>query len=69
MRNMEHPLKSYRLRRDWSQERLAEELGSTKGTVSRWEAGSHLPRYAAREIIRKKTGITAADLLEAAASR
>nr|BBH93656.1 hypothetical protein KTA_18550 [Thermogemmatispora argillosa] len=37
-------LKRERLRRGWSQEDLAERIGSDKKTVQRWETGDGLPR-------------------------
>ncbi|WP_376794681.1 helix-turn-helix domain-containing protein [Thermogemmatispora sp.] len=39
-------LKRERLRRGWSQEDLAERIGSDKKTVQRWETGDGLPRPA-----------------------
>src|SRR5437762_10669959 len=38
-----HPLKVERELRGWSQARLAEELGTTTRSVSRWEQGIALP--------------------------
>ena len=37
-------LKTFRGERQWTQERLAEELGVTKSTVSRWECELFEPR-------------------------
>jgi tetratricopeptide (TPR) repeat protein/transcriptional regulator with XRE-family HTH domain len=37
------PLRRERIRRNWRQQDLAEQLGTTVATVKRWEQGSHLP--------------------------
>ena len=38
-----HPLKVARELRGWSQAKLAEEIGTTSRSVSRWEQGLALP--------------------------
>src|SRR2546421_10424678 len=40
---MDHPLKIERKLRGWSQSRIAEALGITTRTVSRWEQGLSMP--------------------------
>src|SRR5262249_21182662 len=37
------PLRQERIRRNWRQQDLADQLGTTVATVKRWEQGSHLP--------------------------
>lgn len=63
---VDHPLKSFRAGRP--QTWLAALLGVDKSTISRWESGARTPDT--RELVRiaKKTGIAAADLLNAAAA-
>lgn len=59
-----HPLKAYRLRQSppLTQEQLAEQLGTSKVSVSRWETGERKPEPDLLPGISAKTGIPAADL-------
>lgn len=59
-----HPLKSYRLQQKppMSQEQLAELLGVSKASVSRWETGEREPDVTLVPIISQVTGIVAEKL-------
>ncbi len=60
---MDHPLKVYRTKRGLNQSELAELLGVTKTTISRWEKGKRAPRNADIWRIAIKTGLAPSDLL------
>jgi transcriptional regulator with XRE-family HTH domain len=59
-----HPLKAFRERQDppLDQKRLAEFLGVSEPTLSRWERGIRKPGRDLLPSISAKTGIPAADL-------
>ena len=48
MRPMASAIRDLRLQLGWTQQRLAAELGTDHGTVSRWERGVSQPRRSAR---------------------
>lgn len=54
-----HPLRAYRERHTppLTQEQLAEQLGTSKASVSRWETGERKPEPEELLNIAKKTGI------------
>ncbi len=54
-----HPLKTYRLRQNppLSQDQLAELLGVSKASVSRWETGERKPEETLIPVISEVTGI------------
>lgn len=58
-----HPLMAYREQRQISQAKLAEELGVTRASVSRWESGSRKPKRGLLPKIARKTGIPIDELL------
>jgi transcriptional regulator with XRE-family HTH domain len=60
---MVHPLKQYRDDNGLTQPALAEQLGVTKATISRWESGTRSPRKATLPLIVEKTGISPGALL------
>lgn len=43
MAQLDHPIRTARLRARLSQKRLADKLGVTKATVSGWECGHYRP--------------------------
>ena len=49
--------------RGWSQERLAQAIGTTQQTVQRWESGQVDPQVSKIEAISKALGITVSFLL------
>lgn len=49
-------VKRARESKKWSQERLGEELGLQKATISHWERGRHKPSFGQMEKIRDLTG-------------
>lgn len=59
-----HPLRAYRERQDppLSQEQLADKLGTSKASVSRWETGERKPEVELVPDISAKTGIPPAEL-------
>src|SRR5258708_39497606 len=59
---MDHPLKIERKLRGWSQSRIAEALGTTTRTVSRWEQGLAVPYPYYREQLCVLYGKTAEEL-------
>lgn len=65
-----HPLRSYRESQDppLSQEALARLLGVNRGTIIRWEAGERFPDREYWPRIQQITGVTAAELANAASS-
>lgn len=61
-----HPLVRYRDLHELSVTELAEKLGVSKATVSRWEYG-RLPEQKLWSVIRRKTGVRAEELARFAA--
>lgn len=59
-----HPLTRYRARRRLSQAELAQALGVTKSTVSRWESGKRCPERPDLLKIVAVTGISPLKLLQ-----
>lgn len=59
-----HPLRAYRERQDppMNRRQLADLLGVSTASVSRWEAGERKPDENALLLIMKKTGIPASAL-------
>src|SRR5436305_2613170 len=55
-------LRQERLRRNWSQNYVAEKLGTTKVTISRWERGSQQPNITSRQELCKLFGMSAEEL-------
>jgi transcriptional regulator with XRE-family HTH domain len=63
---MTHPLLTFRLRHDMTQEEFAAKIGRTAATISRWEAGMRAPSLAAVvAIVRATQGEVTADALTA----
>lgn len=60
---MVHPLRRYRDTIGITQLELANQLGVTNVTVSRWETGKRVPRPRVVTEISEKTGISRAELL------
>jgi len=50
-------LKHIRSKRNWTQENLAEKLGVSSVSVSRWESGDREPSKKAREKLEEFTGV------------
>lgn len=61
-----HPLVRYRDKHELSVTALAEKLGVSKATVSRWEYG-RLPEQKLWPVIKAETGVKAEDLARFAA--
>jgi transcriptional regulator with XRE-family HTH domain len=59
---MTNPLKEWRGER--TQDEAGELLGVNAMTYSRWERGKHLPRKGKWPIIKEKTGLEPAQLLD-----
>lgn len=49
-------VRAARKHRKWTQEKLGEAVGRSKGNVALWESGSHAPSYAQVVEIAKQTG-------------
>lgn len=47
----------------WTQAQLAEQLGVTNKTVSRWENGNYMPDLSLLEPLSRLLGVTVTDLL------
>ncbi len=56
------PLRMARVERGWSQQEVADKLGTTKVVVSRWESGEHLPTPYYRQQLSELYGKTPAEL-------
>ncbi len=56
-------LASLRQETGLTQEQLAEELGTTNKTVSRWECGNYLPPVEMLELLSRKYGITINEII------
>jgi tetratricopeptide (TPR) repeat protein/DNA-binding XRE family transcriptional regulator len=56
------PLRMAREELGWSQQEVAEKLGTTKVVISRWERGEHLPSPYSRQQLAKLYGKTPAEL-------
>lgn len=65
----DHPLRRWRIERELSGETLAKLLDTGKSTVSAIETGGRPPSRRLMRKIREVTGITADELLDAAAPR
>jgi len=54
-----HPLRAYRERQSppLTQEQLAQQLGTSKASISRWETGERKPEVEQLPEITRKTGI------------
>lgn len=50
-------LNKYRLQKNLTMEQLAEEVGKTKSTISKWEAGTRSPKIYEIEEIAKYFGV------------
>lgn len=55
-------LAEWRLEKGLTQEQLAQRLGTSHVTISRWETGKRQPDLKAQEAISEKLGIDAVDL-------
>ena len=58
-------LRYERLRRGWSQEKLADKIGSNAKTITRWERGLHVPTLELKQQLARvfETSIEALGLL------
>lgn len=52
-----------RYERGWTQEQLAEAIGTTQATVQRWESGQVVPQVSRLEDISRAMGVTLSFLL------
>ena len=55
-------IKRLRLKRDWTQEHLADLVGVTRSTVTQWETGWSQPRMGAVEKLAAAFGVSVADM-------
>jgi transcriptional regulator with XRE-family HTH domain len=58
-------IKAMRKEKGYTQERLAEELGVTQKSVSRWESGKTMPDFSLYEPLCEELGIQVSELLYA----
>lgn len=56
-------LASLRQEAGLTQEQLAEELGTTNKTVSRWECGNYMPPVEMLELLSRKYGVTINEII------
>lgn len=59
---MEHPLATYRAKRNLTQVELASELGVSDATIARWENGKRRIEFDRLTEVSKRTGIPPAQL-------
>ena len=57
-------IKRLRLKRDWTQEHLADLVGVTRSTVTQWETGWSQPRMGAVEKLAAAFGVSVADMVD-----
>ena len=57
-----------RKEKNFTQEQLAEKLGVSNKTVSKWETGKSMPDYSVVKILCEELGVTAAELMDGEAS-
>ena len=57
-------IKRLRLKRDWTQEHLADLVGVTRSTVTQWETGWSQPRMGAVEKLAAAFGVSVADVVD-----
>ena len=57
-------IKLLRLKRDWTQEHLADLVGVTRSTVTQWETGWSQPRMGAVEKLAAAFGVSVADMVD-----
>ena len=62
-------VKSLRLERGWSQQEVADRLGVSNKTISKWESGGGFPDIAILPALAELYGVTADDILAGEAVR
>lgn len=61
---MAQTIRDARKHKGWTQDRLAQETGTTRRNVIRWEMGENIPSPRYRRILREVLGVDFSDLEE-----
>lgn len=61
---MKYRVKEYRNKRGWSQEHLAEIVGSSKGYISQIETGARIPSAATLQALADAFNVTPPEMIE-----